>query len=108
MNEITISNINVAYFCCTVLLQVTGTEMCLQEISPEAIKVIASKLSSSTDCSAAAMFLDAVALHRPDDVLPYENEIIEAYNSTGIVIDPAGSVLVKIATSEVQVIAAID
>ena len=62
---------------------------------------IGSKLSSTSDCHAALMFLDAIVVHRPADVLPFENEIIEAYNSRDSMIDFAGSVLIKIADNEV-------
>jgi hypothetical protein len=73
-----------------------------QEISREAIKVIVSKLSSSTDCYAAMTFLDAAASARPADVVPYEDDIIKAYNSNEMMIGLAGGVLLKLGDAEVD------
>ena len=49
-------------------------------------------------------FLDAIAVSRPADVVPYEEDIIKAYNSSEMMVGLAGGVLLKLANVEVDIL----
>jgi len=50
----------------------------------------------------AIMFFDAMAAHRPADVLPYENDVIKAFVENENMVSQGGGVLIKIASDEVR------